>query len=363
MRAKMNYKSILDIVRNDIENEKYKYGSIMPTITEIANKYKVSRPTITKVYNTLEEEGYIQKRRGRGTIVKLKKEIKKNTFGLLLPGAGESEIFSIINERFLTRSRQGMFDCLWEGIMANSAEIRREHIENCTDYYISENVNGIFFAPLERVSDATELNKKICRKINDANIPIILIDRDISEFPKRSQFDLVSLDNFNAGYSMAEHLIKMGCKIIHFFYRPDSANSVKLRLYGIASALWNYNLHFGKENAICGNPEDLELIKTIPFIPKKTGIICANDSTAAVLISSLNSIGITVTSDLLISGYDDMKYAEHLKYTLTSYRQPCEEIADASISLMLRRIKNISSIPLTINITGEIIIRESTKFQ
>lgn len=241
--------------------------------------------------------------------------------------------------------------------------MRRELIEKCTNDYILQKVNGIFFAPLERVGDAGEVNLKICEKIRNARIPIVLIDRDIVEFPQRSSFDLVGLDNFNAGYTMGEHLIKMGCENIHFFYRLDSANSVKLRLYGVAAALRNYNLTFAKENDICGNPEDVDFVKTIPYIPGKTGIVCANDSTAAVLMSSLDTAGIKIGSDLLVCGYDDMKYASHLKYPLTSYRQPCEEIADTAIDLMMRRINNLDSAPIVANMTGEIIPRDSSCFK
>lgn len=363
MSLKGNYKSILEIVRNEIESGSLAYGTTMPTETELANKYNVSRPTIAKVYNTLQDEEYVIKRPGTGTTIIYKNGSRKeNTFGLLLPGAGESEIFSIINERFLSHSRNGMFNCLWEGTTTSNAELRRELIEKCTNDYISQKVNGIFFAPLERVHDAEELNLKICEKIKNAGIPIVLIDRDIVEFPLRSSFDLVNLDNFNAGYTMGEYLIKMGCEKIHFFYRPDSANSVKIRLYGVAAALRNEDMKFFKENDICGNPEDLDFVRTIPFMPGKTGIVCANDSTAAVLMSSLDAIGVKIMSDVLICGYDDMKYAKHLKYTLTSYRQPCEEIADAAIDLMLRRLANKDAAPLVVNMIGEIIPRESTRF-
>lgn len=363
MNFKGNYKSILEIVRNEIESGKQIYGTIMPTETELANKYKVSRPTIAKVYNTLQEDGYVIKKPGTGTTVIYKSKKQKFTFGLLLPGAGESEIFSIINDRFLSHSRNGKFDCLWEGTTTSSAEMRRELIEKCTNDYIAQKVNGIFFAPLERVNDAEELNLKICEKISSAGIPIVLVDRDIVEFPLRSGFDLVGLDNFSAGYSMGEHLIKMGCEKIHFFYRPDSAYSVKLRLYGVAAALRNYHLRFDKENDICGNPEDLDFVRNIPYVHGKTGIVCANDSTAAVLMSSLDAVGVRIASDVLVCGYDDMKYAKHLKYTLTSYRQPCEQITDTAIDLMVRRVNDINSAPLLANMTGEIIPRESSRFK
>ena len=85
--------------------------------------YSVSRPTIAKVYNQLQTEGYITKKKGLGTIVNHKYTSTTLSFGLLLPGAGESEIFSIINDQLLKQSEAGKFNCLWEGATASNANI------------------------------------------------------------------------------------------------------------------------------------------------------------------------------------------------------------------------------------------------
>ena len=229
MKTKPSYKSIYDILKKDILDGIYPTGSLLPTELTLADQYSVSRPTIAKVYNQLQTEGYITKKKGLGTIVNHKYTSTTLSFGLLLPGAGESEIFSIINDQLLKQSEAGKFNCLWEGATASNANIRRELIEACCDNYIKKGVDGIFFSPLERVADADEINIRICDKIEKAGIPLILIDRDIYNFPQRSNFDIVCLDNFSAGCIMAQHLIDQGCTHIHFFYRPDSACSVNMR--------------------------------------------------------------------------------------------------------------------------------------
>lgn len=352
------YNAIYNTLREEITGGKYILGQLLPTESELADKYSVSRPTIAKAYNKLQKEGLIKKKKGAGSSV----AYKFTQFGLLLPGAGESEIFSIINDRFLEQSKKAGFNCMWDGTTTSSAEVRKTLIENNCDNYIEKKVDGIFFSPLERVLNADQLNQNICQKIQDAHIPVVLIDRDIVEFPEKSQYDLVSLDNYNAGYVMAQHLADAGCEIIYYFYRPFSAYSVQLRLAGARTAIQEKNLPFNSGHVFCGNPEDTAFVKTIKIVPRKTGIICANDSTAAVLMSSLNDLGLRVSYDLLISGFDDMKYAKHLKRSLTSLQQPCEEIADVSIDLMMRRIKNPDSIPMSVQLPGKIIIRDSSKF-
>ncbi|WP_214228328.1 GntR family transcriptional regulator [Pedobacter sp. B4-66] len=362
MKGKISSKTIYDTIKDQIHKERFPKGSMLPAELTLAQKYLVSRPTIAKVYNQLQDEGFVQKTKGLGTIVTHQHSNTTYTFGLLLPGAGESEIFSIINDQLLSQSEAGSFNCLWEGATAGSAEIRKMLIESYCESYINKKVDGIFFSPLERAPDADELNLKICNAIQDAGIPLVLIDRNIRISPERRAFDVVSVDNFNAGSVMAKHLLDQGCEELHFFYRPDSASSIDLRISGIRDMVEKQGRLFTANNLFCGNPEDLEFVKKMKITSGKTGIICANDSTAAVLMSSLDALGVEICSDVLICGYDDMKYSKHLKHSLTSFRQPCEEIANISIELLMRRLKDNNRFPITINLAGEIVVRESSQF-
>ena len=91
---------------------------------------------------------------------------------------------------------------------------------------------------------------------------------------------------------MTNCLIKGGCEKIHFFYRLNSAYSVAARLAGCRSSCFNANINFSDENIFCGEPSDLNLVKRISITPGKTGILCANDTTAAILMSSLHKLRI-----------------------------------------------------------------------
>jgi GntR family transcriptional regulator of arabinose operon len=363
MAKKFNYKTIYSQLKKEIEEGNPDEGKLLPTEMCTAEKFQVSRPTVSKVYNQLEKDGLVKRRKGMGTIVTYqKKEDRKLTFGLLLPGAGESEIFSIINDQILRKANSEQFNCLWEGATANNAHIRKNLIENSCSDYIENKVDGIFFSPLERVRDANQLNLQICEKIHNAGIPLVLIDRDIVPIPNKSIYDVVGLDNYNAGIIMAIHMIKTGCQNIYFFYRPYSAYSVKIRQQAVRDTVLEAGLDFCKQNIFCADPEDMHEVRQIPIIRGNTGIICANDATAAVLMSSLDSIGYKCGKDYLLSGYDDMKYSQYLRCPLTSFIQPCKEIANVGIDLMMRRIKKPDSAPISAYLNGTIIERESTKF-
>jgi DNA-binding LacI/PurR family transcriptional regulator len=364
MNDKYNYRTIHTTVKDEILAGVYPPGTLLPTESNLAEKYGVSRPTISKVYNQLQKEGYVNKKKGTGTLVLFNgSQAKVYTFGLLLPGSGESEIFSVINDQILKQSKKMHFYCLWEGATASNADIRRNLIETCCDNYIAKGVDGIFFSPLERVPDADEINRSICDKIRQAGIPLILIDRDIVPIPQKSPFDVIGIDNYNAGCHMATHLMDAGCSDIHFLFRPHSAYSVRIRSLGVKDTVQEAGLVFDENHLHCADPGDLDYIKKISVVKGKTGIICANDSTAAVLMSSLETIGYTISRDLLICGYDNMKYSQHLKHSLTSFTQPCIEIANSSIDLMMMRIGSEERSPVSVYMNGQIVVRESTKFK
>lgn len=353
---------IFESLKEGIINGIYSNGALLPSEETIAKQHSVSRPTVAKVYNQLQYEGFIRKKRGYGSEVTYINIRPTYTIGLLLPSSGESEIFSIINDQILKLSRKNEVNCLWEGATASNAEIRKSQIEHDCENCIQQKVDAILFSPLERLPDAAEINASIFNKIIHAKIPLVLIDRGLKIQPEAGGYDIIWLDNFSAGGAMAQHLIDKGCDTIHFFYRPDSANSVDLRLSGIRDKALSNDLKFTNENIHCGDPSDVDLIKRIKIVTGKTGIICANDSTAAVLLSSLEKANVKTTIDCLICAYDDMKYSQYLKYPLTTYLQPCEEMASVSLELAMRRIKNNNHIPLTVSLNGKIIERESTIF-
>jgi DNA-binding LacI/PurR family transcriptional regulator len=128
-------------------------------------------------------------------------------------------------------------------------------------------------------------------------------------------------------------------------------------------ACFDSGIEFKNDSIIIGEPADDELVSKIKIVSKKTGILCANDSTAAVLMSSLNKQGKNVPVDLLMAGFDDMKYAKHLQVPLTSYRQPLLDIVRNSYLMMLRRIANPNQVPVNLNLTGKMVIRGSTSFE
>lgn len=362
MASKNLFRETIEKYRKEILNGKLPYGTLLPPEKQLAEEMNVSRPTIAKVYNALQSEGLVKKKPGSGTQIVFNKDKKRFTFGLLLPGSGETEIFGIVNDQFLTLEKENDFTFLWDGTIANNAEMRQNIALKISQSYIDRKVDGVFFSPLERTYQAHSLNETICKMLDAHNIPVILIDRDISAFPNRSKYDIVGIDNFQAGYVVAEHMISKECKKMYFFHRKDSASTVDQRVAGCRMACFDAGIVFDNDSIFIGEPADNELVSKIKILSKKTGILCANDSTAAVLMSTLTKLGKIVAVDLLIAGFDDMKYAKHLQVPLTTFRQPLLDIVRNSFLMMLRRIANPNQVPVNVSLPGKLVIRESTRF-
>jgi GntR family transcriptional regulator len=63
------YLQIAEILRQRIERGVWQPGDLMPTISDMAADYRVAKITIRQAVKLLEDEGLVESRRGRGTLV------------------------------------------------------------------------------------------------------------------------------------------------------------------------------------------------------------------------------------------------------------------------------------------------------
>jgi DNA-binding LacI/PurR family transcriptional regulator len=170
----------------------------------------------------------------------------------------------------------------------------------------------------------------------------------------------VGIDNHRAGYLLTEHLINSGSRRIAFLARPNSAHTVNVRIGGYHAALL---AHFGPATrplVQLANPSDIPAIQTFLRRVRPDAILCANDYTAAQLLTSLNTLGVQVPSQIRVAGMDDVKYARLLQTPLTTIHQPCREIGATALQAMLHRIANPSAPSRDYLVNFNLIVRRST---
>ena len=67
--------------------------------------------------------------------------------------------------------------------------------------------------------------------------------------------------------------------------------------------------------------------------------VCANDRVAGRWMQTLLEYGVRIPRDVRIVGIDDVNYASLLPVPLTTVHQPCREIGEAALRVMLERLE------------------------
>ncbi|MBV9157810.1 MAG: substrate-binding domain-containing protein [Acidobacteriaceae bacterium] len=328
------YGAIFSELREAIASGKYKPGQRIPSEAQLSRTFGASRLTVGRALNELEAAGIVERRAGSGSYVSKIPEQRGRTFGLLIPELGETEIFEPICQGMARVTRINRDELLWGAARHADEPHGQQALELC-DYYIAKDVSGVFFAPLEHTPEKNEVNRRVVDAFEKAGIPLVLLDRDAVDYPRRSRCDLVGIDNRRAGYVITEHLLAHGCQRIVFVASPNSAPTVDQRISGYADALKAHGIAPRLE---IGDVESAKWISRIAMEHEPDGFVCANDRTAGRLMLHLNELGFEIPLKMKIVGFDDVKYAGLLHVPLTTLRQPCRDIGAAAVWAMIDRI-------------------------
>ncbi len=353
------YRQIYANLRNSLANRDYLPGDRLPSENELVVQFGASRPTVSRALAQLELDGLVERKAGSGTFVSSKEDHKNLVFGLLIPDLGVTEIFEPISRGISIARIDGHHDLLWGSTLSPGAPIEEQAEQLCA-YYLQKKVSGIFFAPLELSGKTDEMNQRIARAVDEAQIPIVLLDRDICVYPERSKYDLVAIDNRRAGYVITSHMLEVGARRIIFFSRPNSAPTVAERALGFKEALAACRESEAMGWIESGDPGDTTTVGGLIAKHKPDGFVCANDYTAARLMSSLNTLGIGVPSEIKVTGMDDVRYASLLQTPLTTIHQPCLEMGAAALAAMLDRIAHPTMPVRDILVDFKLVVRRST---
>ncbi|MCP1102880.1 DNA-binding GntR family transcriptional regulator [Aequitasia blattaphilus] len=77
VNEKASYLSIYNWLREDIVSGQYQTGSRLPSENILSDKYNVSRNTVRQALTVLNQDGYIEKKQGKGTYVVYNQETKE----------------------------------------------------------------------------------------------------------------------------------------------------------------------------------------------------------------------------------------------------------------------------------------------
>ena len=357
VRKRAKYVEIIEGLRSDISSGHLHNGARLPSEAQLVSRFAASRMTVVKAVQLLQQEGLLVRRRGSGTYVAEQPSKKGKVFGLLIPGLGKSEIFESICAGIAKSPAAATHSLSW-GHTPSSTEKPGESAEQSCRQFIEQRVSGVFFTPGYGFS-SHDANVRILRALDEANIPVVLMDAYSVKYPEHRDYDLVGLDNRRAGYIVTDHLIRQGATHVAFFTIGALAETVEDRIAGCLAAQFAHGLPISKERILRGDPEDKTFVEKALRTQKIDAIMCSNDYVAANLMQTLMSLGVRIPDDIRLAGVDDVRFARLLPVPLTTFRQPCDELGAVCMSTMLERIRNRHLPARSIQLHGKLVVRQS----
>ena len=245
------------------------------------------------------------------------------------------------------------------GSQKGDAGSKEERACDLCRQYIDRRVSGVFFAPLELTPAKDEVNLRIARALDEAHIPVVLLDRTVVPYPQRGHHDLVGIDNRRAGYLVTEHVLRLGARRIAFVGVANAAATVDARASGYREALAAWEVGFDRELVRRMDPTDTEAVRGLMDSAHPDAIVCANDWTAARVMHTLLALGHAVPGNVRLVGIDDVEYAPLLPVPLTTLRQPTRQIGAAALAAMLDRVAGADLPTRDILLHGTLVVRRS----
>jgi len=354
------YRIIYESLRRDIAEGRYAEGELLPPEKELTTQFQASRPTVAKAFDLLRLEGAVERTPGFGTVVLESKLTRGTRIGLLIPRLGVTEIFEPICQAIEDAGREYHWDCLRPSGTAGVLSVG-DVAERLSAKFIRERVTGVFFSPVEHIEHGEALNRSIVERLKAEGIATVLLDRDMVAWPGQTPYDLIGIDNIEAGYAVGAHMVERGCRRIVFATRAAPAMTVQLRVMGCREAALQAGLP--PEAVIVQDVHEDNASDAVSSIVahRPDGLVCANDATAATLMRQILDAGISIPEQLRVAAFDDVRYASLLSIPLTTYRQPCKDIGRSAAEALQFRIHHPGAAPRRITLQGQLVLRRSTQ--
>jgi LacI family transcriptional regulator len=197
---------------------------------------------------------------------------------------------------------------------------------------LERTVDGLILTP-PSVDDASLLDALEAQGLPYARISPTL-------FPNRSP--AVSMDDYRAGASVAQHLVSLGHRRLGLVGGPEPHRTAALRREGflttaatlsaeVVEASGHFDFHSG-----VGAGLDL-LSRT----ERPTAVFAVNDDSAVGVVAAANQLGLKIPADVSVVGFDDSWISQCVWPELTTIHQPIAEMARAAADLLIDHLDGV----------------------
>src|SRR6266480_1239451 len=123
-RSIPKYSQVYAALRRDIESGRWREETKLPSEVDLVRQFGVSRITVTRAVRELQAAGLVQRVAGSGTFVKRSRTTLGQSFGLLIPDLGETEIFEPICQGMMASPLARDHALVWGSAATEAKEAR-----------------------------------------------------------------------------------------------------------------------------------------------------------------------------------------------------------------------------------------------
>ncbi|WP_042162187.1 substrate-binding domain-containing protein [Paenibacillus gorillae] len=365
------YKQMVVKVLELIRSRKLRPHDPVPSEGELAKLYGVSRMTAKLAFDILVKEDVVYRLARRGTFlsagyVEGVEELALPRITLQPEQPAKRKIAMVFpnmddyTARIIASAEQEARKLNCQLLIRISLD--KEDESECLQELYEDRVDGVILYPRGRMA----CSEKVL-ELNRLHYPLVIIDRIFREV----QIDCVYHDHYQGAYNLVQYLIGKGHKEIGYISMSfDGVTSREDRYKGYLQALRDHKLTANEGYALLHCSEDYmsRLSEVNPqlkaFIGKNsalTAVVCADDYLATSCLYTALSMNVSVPNQLSVIGFSDIQLSSLLPIPLTTARQTTEQIGQAAINLLFKRMDKSREGAVTIKVKTSIIERSSVK--
>ena len=192
-------------------------------------------------------------------------------------------------------------------------------------------------------------------------MPIVFIN----SAPAASTVGSVETDHEAGMRAAVEHLVHLGHRRIAYLGGPPASQVQRRRLQAFQDAaadLGVRTLSASQQPTVEGGEEGTQMLlcEHDPDV-RPTALITYNDLMASGALLASRACGLRVPEDLSVIGHDDIPMAALLSPTLTTVRQPMQELGSRAVAMLVGHLQSsIAASPTTLSLHPQLMIRAST---
>lgn len=325
----LRYKEVKNALIDEISY--MKAGEKLKSRPCLCKKLDTSRATLDKAIKELEAEGYLYSQNGSGTYVKegLGDVFSRaNNWAVIVPNVMDAIYPGLVRGVENVAQQYGVNVILCNS--DNNGEKQEQYVKRL----ISNGVDGFIIVPV--ICNTLEDNLKLYNRLREADIPFIFCNRSIEGVDA----PVVTSNDFYGGYLATKHLIKQGYRKIAYIAKEKYKTSID-RCYGYISALLESGLEVDRKIISLENKGDLreKFYSMLAEDEKIDAVFCFNDRIAREFYNVAEQMGMKISEDIGVIGYDNDNFGSLLIPKLTSISYKNVEIGEMAASVLWKLIQ------------------------